>query len=33
MNGAAADLLAQAPEVRARFTKLKQRPVILDVRD
>ena len=29
----AAAALEQAPDVRARFAKLKQRPVILEVRD
>jgi NitT/TauT family transport system ATP-binding protein len=32
-TAAAPRLLEQAPEVRARFAKLKQRPVILEVRD
>ena len=33
MIAAAPSYLEQAPEVRARFGKLKQRPVILEVRD
>jgi NitT/TauT family transport system ATP-binding protein len=33
MSVAALSYLDQAPEVRARFTKLKERPVILEVRD
>jgi ABC-type multidrug transport system fused ATPase/permease subunit len=33
MSAAASGHLEQAPEVRARFDRLKQRPVILEVRD